>query len=174
MRMNLKKCSAFSKTIGIIMAALLLTLETSGCGPAWKKKFVRKKKEKEKEVFVYREKDYSRPESSDTYKKHFLFWKTWHQELVNKLGKNRLRDNRAFDESIANLQDMKKLLTGEKAAAIEGYIAQLKEAQARYNQKEIRDVRARQMRTELNRLMLSMDKALRYSRVKESIEDNDL
>ena len=169
MKKNLKRPSPPSRIAALILVVCLLSVELSGCA-ALRKKFTRKKKKKKEASFVYNVQDYEKPPNIDLYKKHFAFWKTWHKELVNKLGMNKMRDLRAFTESVGELESLKKLLAAEKTELLQGYIDQLEGHYNKYKSEDFTETRSRQMRKELNRLLLRIDKAYRFSRVKDDIK----
>jgi len=143
-----------------------------GCSSAWRKKFVRKKKkEKPAQVFVYEPQEYQSESYSVVYKRSFLFWKAWQQELIYKLGNSRISDTRTFQEALKNLGEMKACLIEQKAAELQGYINKLEKFFKEYKSRTISSVQARQMRRDLDRLMLRIDKAFRYTKAMEFIKE---
>ena len=149
----------------------ILCFVLTGCGPQWKRKFVRKRAEhKPEQVFVYEPREYQKASNSELYKKGFLFWKAWQEELVNKLGDNKANDLRVFIEVLKNLDEMKNCLNDEKAKELDGYARRLEALYKEYKSGDFSVTQSRQMRQDLDRLMLKMDKVFRYSRVKEFIK----
>ncbi|MDD5450184.1 MAG: hypothetical protein PHO42_06300 [Candidatus Omnitrophica bacterium] len=153
---------------GILVFTLCLVL--AGCGSQWKRKFVRKKTDnKPEQIFTYEPQKYEREANDVLYKRHFVFWKSWQDELAKELGRNKKSDILAFDEALKNLDEMKACLKEEKAAELDIYINKTRKLYDIYNTKELDIVRFSQMRDDINRLMLKIDKLFRYSRVKDYI-----
>ncbi|MCX5715937.1 MAG: hypothetical protein NTV07_03580 [Candidatus Omnitrophica bacterium] len=166
MKKNLKKC--FHSVL-----VLILCIGVSGCGAQWKKKFVRKRAPQEgpEQVFVYEPKDY-RPEPNPVlYKRSFVFWKSWQEELINRLGENRAADVRGFEEVLKNLDEMKGCLKDQKAAELEMYRKKLYDFYKTYKEDDLDKPAAMHMQQDLDRLMLKMDKLFRFSRVEKDIKE---
>ena len=109
---------------------ILLVLTTisglTGC-ETLQRKFTRKSKEREpaKPRFYSEAMSETRP-NLDLYMMHYVYWKTWQEELMVKAGQNAKRDSLAVSEAIGNLLDMKKYLLDEKAKELDTYIEQVK------------------------------------------------
>ena len=56
---------------------------------------------------------------------HYVYWKTWQEDLINNLGLNRKRDLLACSEIMTNLKDMRKLLIEEKAVELDPYVKEM-------------------------------------------------
>lgn len=155
----------------LILSTLFFSLSTlTGCGPQWKKKFVRKRADRRPEqVFTYESQKYEREPNDVLYKRHFIFWKAWQEELITKLGNNKKSDISSFEEALKSLDEMKDCLKEEKAVELEVYIKRLRDFYILYKSKEFDIIRSSQMRQDLDRLMLKMDKIFRYNRVKDFI-----
>jgi len=115
----------------LILSTIYCLLSTSLCGcEAFRKKFVCKpKKEKEVEVIVHTQEYVSEYSTEETYKKYFLFWRTWHEELLNSLSaQNGNRKKRVFaaKKIVENLQQMRQLLLPEKQNRLDIYISEQK------------------------------------------------
>lgn len=179
MKKNLKRWSprrllrsplrgSLAMTYGLVF---LVCLSLTGCGPAWKKKFIRKRADKKPEqVFVYEPKEYQKEPNSEIYKQSFLFWKAWHEELIAKLGNSKSADIRAFEEALKNLAEMKGCLKDEKSAELDAYVKKIEALYKSYRAGDYDIVRSHQARDGLNRMMLKMDKLFRYNKVKEYIK----
>ncbi len=112
------------KKMSVAVLIIFLISEAVGCGPM-ANKFTRKKKEKEAPPVYYELEKYTRDSNLVIYKRHYLYWKTWQEELINKLGGNRSKDIRCIEEAISNLRDMKKVLKPEKAEGLEVHIGEM-------------------------------------------------
>lgn len=149
----------------------IICISLAGCGPQWKRKFVRKRAaEKPEQVFVYEPKEYKREPNSELYKRNFIFWKSWQEELVNKLGDNKTADLRSFEEALKNLDEMGGCLVEQKAAELREYRKKLEAFYNTYKSGDFDIVQSKWMRQDLNRLMLQIDKKFRYNRVKDAIK----
>ena len=102
-----KNSENYSKIIGIILVTVF-AVNTVGCD-AVMKKFTRKKKAKQVRPMFYKEAE-GEPERPpvELYSMHYVYWKTWMDDLIANAGKNTKRDKRAAAEAIGNLMDMKK------------------------------------------------------------------
>ena len=108
----------------IISVVLLLTvmLDLAGCGSmgSWKRKFIRKKNEKEQAPTIVTQYDaFQRAPNHELYQKHYNYAKAWADELVSGIGRNNKKDLRCVNEVISNLEDMKRCLVDQKAKDID-------------------------------------------------------
>ncbi len=153
------------------LIVLALCMALAGCGAQWKRKFVRKRNaDRPEQVFVYEAKDYQKEPSAERYQKNFVFWKAWMEELIAKLGNNRANDIRSFEESLKNLEEMKYCLKGEKVPEIDVYIGKVKNFYEKYKAGDFDIIASQQMRQDLDRLTLKMDKIFRYTRMQDYIK----
>ena len=104
----------------LILSTIYYLLSTSlGC-EAFRKKFVRKpKKDKEVEVVVHTQEYVSEYSTEETYKKYFLFWRTWHEELLSSLSaQDGNRKKHVFTaKKIAELRKMEIEQVGRQTTA---------------------------------------------------------
>ena len=115
-----------------IITVLLITsiIYLSGC-EALRKKFTRQPKKKEKEiediVFVPVEYPEFTMSKEDQYTNNYLFWKSWHSELVTYLNDDTSRKKQISlaDETINSLNNMRELLNDEKREKLDVYIKEL-------------------------------------------------
>jgi len=124
---NKSRCLAPDAGYRIIIAfsILALMLSLTGCAQL-RKKFIRKKKVEEAMPHYERIKKYDVSPSIELYTKHYIFWRSWHREAVNLLGKNTKKDKRCVREMIKNLEDMRDLLVDEKGDQLEDHILVLR------------------------------------------------
>jgi hypothetical protein len=110
----------------VIVSLVILT----GC-EAFVRKFARKPKKddqvRQEIVLVPQEYNISQIPREDLYRQYFLFWRSWHDELINSLTYSSSQKKKldCLDEAIKNLVSMKFLLKQEKQIKLDGYIAQL-------------------------------------------------
>lgn len=100
---------------------LIMPILISGCAQM-RDKFVRKSKSEEKEqAKTYQSvRKYDVRPSLDLYTKHYIFWRSWHKELLEVLdAKNHKKTEVAVEQDISNLVDMRGMLTDEKAKELQ-------------------------------------------------------
>lgn len=154
-----------------LLLVLILCVCVSGCAQ-WRKKFIRKRaKKKPAQIVSYEPKEYQPDPSDVLYRRYFVFWKAWQQELIGKLGDSRKSDLRFFTEALKNLHAMRNHLADSKAVELDVHIKRLDGYYRKYQARSMSTVQSKRMSSELNRLMLRIDKEFRYSRVKEFVQD---
>jgi len=110
------------RMIALLVACCMVTA-LAGCSPEWKKKFTRKSKTTTKKMpRIYQVKKYDVKPSIELYKKHYVYWKTWQDELVEVIGENAKKDKRCIEEIVGQLGDMQNILVPEKADKLETHI----------------------------------------------------
>ena len=116
----------------IILAACCSLLITSiGC-EAFVRKFTRKTKRRTApEEMVLVPEEYKGPQMTkeEQYRQYFLFWRCWHDELLNSLssGINHKKQINCAQEAIENLINLRALLNEYKREKLDVYIGQLRE-----------------------------------------------
>ena len=81
-----------------ILLAVVLINGLTGC-EAMQKKFTRKNKTVVKPHF-YQLKKYTKKPSPELYKQHYAYWESWQEEMVQFIGQNHKKDERAIEEAI--------------------------------------------------------------------------
>lgn len=116
----------------IVLVTLSSLLSTSiGCD-AFVRKFTRKPKRESlpQEEMVLVPEEYKGPQitKEELYRQYFLFWKSWHDELMESLLQNRSQKKKVdcLEEAIKNLDNLKTLLNEETKKKLDVYITQLK------------------------------------------------
>lgn len=103
-----------------------------GC-EAFVRKFTRKRKKenlpKEELVLAPEEYKVTQMTKEELYRQYFLFWRSWHDELIGALyeGANRKKQKDCLNEMVKNLKQLRLLLNDEKKAKLDVYINQIKE-----------------------------------------------
>jgi len=101
------------------MLIIVMVISLGGCATA-KKKFVRKKKSGPAQRAMYTEKEFVKTYSNEYYySSHFSMWKVWHDDLIGLLEGNKKSRQRAADETLNHLYEMKKYLNEEKALELQ-------------------------------------------------------
>jgi len=119
------------KRIIHLFIVYFLIFSLLGC-EAFVRKFTRKPKKGNlpKEELVLAPEEYKGPQMSkeELYRQYFLFWKSWHDELIGSLfeGANRKKQKDCLNETIKNLEQLRALLNNEKKAKLDIYMNQIK------------------------------------------------
>jgi len=160
------------KTI-LILSALCFLLSTSLCGCAsFRRKFVRKpKKEKKIEVIVRTQEYKAKYSIEEAYKKYFLFWRNWHEEMINLLKDpqdgNRKRRIFAARKTVENLEQMHKLLLPGKQAGLEVYISELKDIAGQLEKYNLRAGQKLRIESVLEKQRRRIQREFAYRHVQE-------
>lgn len=116
----------------VISCCLLAAL--AGCD-AFVRKFTRnsKKDAQAKQELVLAPEEYKPPKTTkeEVYRKYFLYWKSWHDELINALleGLSNKKQLDCANEAIKNLVELRQTLQEVKQKKLDIYINQLKDLQ---------------------------------------------
>jgi len=148
---------------------LILCISLTGCA-ALQRKFVRKKKKEEKISAVITTHDYSKELRVDElYKKHFVFWKSWQSELIDKMDFNYKKRVTCFDNIIESLNEMRKYLADSKAEELEQFIKEIKSIDPDIKKKRLSKNRKYKMKRLLERTKRQIDKNFSYAEVKDQL-----
>jgi len=105
-----------------------------GCD-AFVRKFTRKPKKEDlrQEEMVLAPEEYKGPQMTKEklYRQYFLFWKSWHDELIESLSQHRSQKKQVdcIEEAIKNLVNLKALLNINMQKKLDVYLFELKELQ---------------------------------------------
>lgn len=114
------------------VAVLFLVFNLIGC-EAFVRKFTRKtKKDKAPEELVLAPEEYKPPYRTpeEIYRGYFLFWKSWHDELLTSLSLEAVTQKKRVDcaqEAIKNLTGMRDMLDDGARKKLDRYLNQLKD-----------------------------------------------
>ncbi|MFH1791670.1 MAG: hypothetical protein ABH885_06800 [Candidatus Omnitrophota bacterium] len=109
----------------LMLAAVFCAGAMTGCA-SLRKKFIRKKKEKEETPQYLGIKEYKVTPSIELYKKHYIYWRSWNTEINENLGDNPKNDLVCIRQMIGNLEDMRGMLVDEKGNELDRHIDTLK------------------------------------------------
>ncbi|MBU4346150.1 MAG: hypothetical protein KKH29_02345 [Candidatus Omnitrophica bacterium] len=115
----------------LLVTSYLLLVTTLGCD-AFVRKFTRKPKKENLslEEMVFEPKEYERPQMTkeELYRHHFLYWKSWQDELIQVLSYNAVHKKQidCVNEAIGNLEQLRSLLNEERQKDLDIYLNQLK------------------------------------------------
>ena len=103
-----------------------------GCD-AFVRKFTRKSKKENqpKQELVLVPEEYKPPKMTkeEVYRQYFLYWKSWHDELINSLsgGASHKKQIDCANEAIKNLEQLRATLQEANQTKLDVYINQLKD-----------------------------------------------
>lgn len=114
----------------LLFAICPLLFAMLGCD-AFVRKFTRKsKKEPKKEELVLVPEEYRPPPMTkeEVYRKYFLYWESWHDELINALtyGASQKKQLDCVKEALKNLELVRSALQEKQQKKLDVYIEQLK------------------------------------------------
>jgi hypothetical protein len=152
---------------------LLLCVLAEGCGPQWRRKFIRKRKvvNPPAPILVLQSETQAIYPPDVRYREHFAFWKSWHSDLVASLGKSQRRDLTTLTGTLGELRSMRELLTGAPADRLSGILEELSKVQESWSSKESGGFWSipSPQRTRLTRLQREIDKKFHYSKIKNQL-----
>ncbi len=149
---------------------LILTVSSTGC-TALQKKFARKKKKEEKIKPIITTYDYSKELRVDElYKKHFLFWKSWHTELMDRLDSTRKKRISCYDYTVSSLMEIRKYLVGPKGEELDGFITEVTSIDSDIKKRRLSKSGKYRIKKLLERTKRQIDKKFSYSKVKDFLE----
>ncbi|NQV04388.1 MAG: hypothetical protein HQ532_02720 [Candidatus Omnitrophica bacterium] len=158
-----------SKTSRYIIV-LILCVAFSGCA-GLQRKFTRKKKEEERQAPVIIMHDYAKDlRVEELYKKRFLFWRSWHGELIDRMGGTYKKRIECYDQTVMNLMEMEKYLRGELASELKPFIEDMKSISSDIKEKKLSKSEQIKLKSLLEKAKRSIDKKFSYPKVKDSLE----
>ncbi|MCK4464000.1 MAG: hypothetical protein KAU58_06780 [Candidatus Omnitrophica bacterium] len=110
--------------VGLVVVCVFVPA-LSGCA-GLRRKFVRKRTSKKTSPHYHRIEKYTVVPSIELYTKHYIYWRSWHREIIELLGENTKKDKRCIREMIGSLEDMKSMLVDKKEDMLDGHIQILK------------------------------------------------
>ncbi len=160
------------KAITLILIAAAGTGGLAGCA-SMKQKFIRKPKERVVQPVVYTQDKYVKQYSHKYYyTTHFSNWRTWQDELLNSMGTNAKRQERAIQEVLQNLVAMQKYLNDPKKSELGVQIAEVQEAEAAMESgKNASDA---SVRLQLERTRRIINSGFYFDKVKDSIVPDEV
>ncbi len=155
----------------LYLFAVCLLSDLSGC--ALRKKFVRKKKkeEAEKSAVILALEDYDKiADYHDLYKKHFLLWQYWCDELISSLKLNYKKQKECAAQSLENLVSLEKYVLSSKQEPLGTYIQRFEKIKLEIDRRKItNDIEKARTVREIEKLERLVDKEYRYSEIKPFI-----
>ncbi len=126
------KTAAPARKLLLLVIVFSFVIALTGCD-AFVRKFTRKSKRdaKDKQELVLAPEEYKSAfaNKEEEYRQYFLYWKSWHDELINSLSGIGVISNKkqvdCANEAIKNLLYMKKVLNEAKQKELDVYVKQL-------------------------------------------------
>ncbi len=154
----------------IMLTVIVLAFSVSGCA-GLQKKFTRKKKAPVSTIPRYKAvKKYQKKPTQELYQRHYVFWKTWHSELLQVMGQNHKKDMSCIEEAIENLKDMRNMLTPEAASKIAPHISELEKVRAVIAGDEASTYNTAYIRRILEKEEKEIAGGFRYKKVKDCLK----
>jgi hypothetical protein len=130
----MRECKFKIRIIPVIKLgiAFWLIISLAGC-EAFVRKFTRKPKKENmpQEEMVIAPEEYKPPvmTKEERYREYFLYWKSWHDELIESLSSttNTKKQLSCVNEALKNLEQIRGLLKPEKQKKLDVWINQLKD-----------------------------------------------
>ena len=126
----------YKSSVWLFIGVIFIVFNLGGCA-SFRKKFIRQKKEKKVAPTYSRIEEYNTVPTIEIYEKHYIFWRSWHREIMELLGENSKKDKRCISEMIGNLQDLRSMLVNEKGDELDKHINRLKEVEKTIIKKEL-------------------------------------
>ena len=160
----------FKSKTGRYIVILILCVVFSGCA-GLQRKFTRKKKKEERHAPVIITYDYAKDlRVEELYKKRFLFWKSWHGELIDRIAGTYMKRIECYDQAVMNLMEMEKYLREETSSELKPFIEDMKSISLDIKKRRLSKGEQIKLKSLLEKAKRSIDKKFSYPRVKDSLE----
>jgi len=156
--------------IFIYLISAILCLDIVGCA-GLQRKFIRKKKVEERPAPIITTYDYAKDLRVDElYKKHFLFWRTWQDELILRIDESYKKRIDCYDNLVMHLDEMAGYLKEEKSTELRPYIEEIKSLDNVIRKKNLSESETYRLRHIFEITRRQIDKKFSYSKVKDCLE----
>jgi len=161
----MRKCLVF--IIGIILLVNLV-----GC-EAFVRKFTRKSKKAESpEEMVLAPQEWKGPQMTkeEQYRQYFVFWKSWHEELINALLQDASQKKKidCGQQAMKNLLGLRSLLNESKQKQLDVYLRQLADLLSGIKS-DIYGTSGNSYRQASERLMMNIQQRFAYNDIKNDL-----
>lgn len=151
-------------TVWAVLTAFVFS--AAGCAQL-KDKFVRKRKEEEPESRFYAVRKYDVHPSMELYTKRYIFWKSWHRELLAVLtDDNQKKTVMAAEQATSNLMDMHGMLVDEKAEKLQAIIDEMTEVENQIKKERVTGGNEVRIRKKLEFLGKEVKRDFSYNKVR--------
>lgn len=169
----MKMRNARFKTLILLCTLYVVVSTLIGC-EAFVRKFTRKPKNQDlsKEELVLAPEEYSSPQMSreELYRHYFLYWRSWHDELIAYLypGANHKKQMSCAEEAMKNLAKIKTLLADEKNKQADAYLTQFENLKDSIS-RDLYSINTADNRTKAEQLKRNILRDLSYNKIKDSL-----
>lgn len=152
--------------------SFFLIINLIGC-EAFVRKFTRKHKEGTEQVeMVLAPQEYKKPQltKEEEYRKYFLYWKSWQDELVDALSANasHKRQLSCAREALSNLMQIRQMLNPEAQKKLDIYVKQLKDLEEKIRA-DIYGDRSHNNHYSAERIKVNILRLFSYPKIKDSL-----
>lgn len=134
--MNLRKDKCKGLEVLRLLATLMIIVSLTGC-EAFVRKFTRKPKQENlpREEMVLVPEEYTGPNLTreELYRHYFLYWESWHDELITALTTHELNHKKqagCAEETVKNLQRVRSLLNPAAQQKLDVHLTKLNNLKA--------------------------------------------
>ncbi len=153
-----------------IILILVFFMSLTGCS-GLQRKFSRKKRKEERPTPVITTYDYAKDlRVEELYKKHFLYWKTWHNELIDRIDGAYKKRVECYDNALMHLEEMQKYLGESKALEIKPFTEKIKAIDPDIRKKKLSKGKKLKMLRMLEMTKRQVGKRFSYPNVKDNLE----
>ena len=162
-----------NSSIRILIIVSVLVFAVSGCAQL-KDKFVRKSKEEKIPAKRYQPvRGYDVHPSLELYTKRYVFWKSWHRELLDVLrDDNNKKKVVAAEQELSNLMDMQGMLVDDKADEMQKCVDEMTEIKTTLKEEKITSGNEVRIRRKLESLGREVKSKFSYNKVRGSIRSD--
>jgi hypothetical protein len=154
----------------IVLAAYASSL--TGCA-SLKKVFSSKRDEPEKPMTYQSLRKYDVRPSMELYTKRYIYWKTWHKELLSVLtASNKKKTVVAVEQDLANLTDMQQMLVEQKAIEMQPLVDEMSDIERVIKKERVTGGNAVRLRMRLETVGRAVKRDFSYRKVGECIADD--
>lgn len=160
------------KIVLLFAGCWLLVSSLTGCEGV-RKKFTRppKKTEEPKHIALPVQEYVEAYPKDITYNNHFIFWKYWHQELIDALGTtNRKKELECAEQLVSNLESMRSLLAEEKGKELDPYLKELSKTIGQIKQGNLSEPKIQYLKRDLEKQKRQIDREFSLNKVKECLK----
>ncbi len=157
----------------ISFSGIFLLVTLTGC-EAFVRKFTRKpKKDENKTVeMVLTPQEYKAPliSKEELYRRYFIFWQSWHDELINALSfeSSVKKQMDCLTEAVKSLMSIRDLLNNKKRIELDGYLKQISDLESSLKQ-DVYGNDINKHRTTAENIQRGIWHDFSYSEVKDSL-----
>ena len=156
----------FFKVLVVVMCCMYIF----GCA-SLQRKFTRKKKKTEKTEAIITTHDYSKElRVNELYKKHFVFWKSWQTELIERMDAGYKKRVSCYNYTMESLFEMKKYLSPEKQNELNVFIDRIKSVDKDIRKKRLSKSESYRITHLLEKTKRQIDRNFSYSKVEGFLE----